>query len=170
MRLIQLFVLSSFLFLMACSTSKNERPVPQKTTPKPIVPVTNDWKPFWKEFSNAVEQNQKDAVVKMVKWPLVSSLVEGGYQQEKFIQDFDLLFDDEVKEHFRNLTEMEIQTIPSNEQMTAYLKIPAGIEVKSITVSYVFDKGTDSQTESSKTFIFGQNEGQYQLMAIMFAG
>lgn len=164
-----LYSLCLLLILFSCNSSK-ERPVEKENlTERPVQPA-DSWADFWKAFSTAVAKKDVEKVAGMTKLPLQNNLNDGGWTKEIMAERFADLFDETATAKFQQATGRDFRAMPSNEETAGYMNTPLGIELKVINVLYIFDEGTDNQTESSKTFVFGEVDGQFKLLSVMFAG
>ena len=157
------------LFLFACHTTK-ERAVVKGTPFEQAVQPASDWDSFWKSFTTAIAQNDREKVAGMTKLPLHTNISQEALSKEKFVEQYANFFDKTAVAKFQIANGRDFRIMPSNEQTGGYMNTPVGMELKIMNVNYIYDAGTDGQTESSKTFVFGEMEGHYKLMAVMIAG
>ncbi len=165
---LKFFVQFALLLLIGCSTPKTEQQDLQERIPRSIAAPGENWDGFWKSFTTALRQNDAEKIAGMTKLPLFVSKDQNGgnWKNGKLVKHFEELFDEKTKTFFSNITDRDIQRLPSNEDSSKFLHTPIGIELNSVTVHYKQDEGRGS----SKTFFFGQIDGMYKLLAVVIAG
>ncbi len=156
-------------FFLACTPSKERAVAEELPTEQPTRTMDN-WGNFWKTFTVAVSQNDFEKVVSMTQMPLANNLEEGGWSKEKMQQQFANLFDETTRTKFLEATGRDIRAMPSGGQIPGLANIPAGIELKTIQVAYETGRDADARSGPAKVFIFGEIDGRYQLLSVLFAG
>ena len=169
MRINSILSIACILLFFCCNSSK-DRPVLKELQVERVAPPADNWDGFWKMFTTAVNHGDAEKVSGMIRWPLFTNMEENSISKQQLKGKFNDIFDEETKATFSALTDRDIQIVPSNEETAGFMNTPKGIELKSINVMYVEDEGKESQTESSKTFVFGEINGQYKLLALIIAG
>ncbi len=156
------------ILLVGCSSPKTEHQDLGKRIPHSVAAPGESWEGFWESFTTALHQNETERVSGMAKLPLFINMNnnEDSWNRGKFVKQFEELFNEKTKNRFSNISDRDIQHMPSNDETSKFLHAPVGIELKSVTV---YDK-SDGRGGSSKTFFFGQMDGAYKLMAVVIAG
>ena len=167
---IKFFISITCLFLaMACNSSK-ERPILKAPVTERVAPPADDWDAFWQTFTRALDKHAVGQVTEMTRWPLFTNMGKESFSDQHLKESFDDIFDEKTRNTFKSLTDRDIQLIPSNEETARFMNTPLGIVLKSINVNYLTDQGTGQQAGSTKTFIFGEIDGHYKWLALVYAG
>ncbi len=175
-----LFTLLVLLLLISCKTdppppaAPETKPQEEKVKPQPQPDLeTQRWNTFWDKFKVAVANDNAEAVADLTVFPLHGMEHYAGGQtmtREKFIINFAKIFDKETKETIAKTTS-DMGDFSVKKQATAdRLHVPVNTKVRSISVLYFHDKGTDNQTESSVIFHFAKIDDVYKLVSTMTAG
>lgn len=173
-------ILSLFTFCMLFFACTNEAPKEdkKKEVEKPnteeVAPTENgkklSWDEYWKAFNDAVQKDDAMGVASMTVLPL-KEVHKDDVDESNIESVFKDIFDDKVKEVFgkadgRSFNDMTV----TDAGHAAAMKVEPGTDIRTISVLYVYDEGTDSQTESSRIFNFGKVDGAYKLLSIITAG
>jgi len=151
-------------------TATEEKTTTENTRDAAANKTQQNWADFWKSFNTAVQKDDAKSVIKMTVMPLRGHH-HGEMGADHFTSHFNEIFDSHVKETFAKADDRNFNTmVVSDTNQAAMMNVEPGTEVTVINVLYVYDEGTESQTESSLIFNFGKVDGQYKLLSLMRAG
>ena len=174
------YILLIVLFLFSCQEN-NKKPVKKIKEParnqRPKQKVQErevHWKKFWLTFKKAVEEGDVKTVKANTIFPLPGSeIINNGtaIKEATFEANYTKLFDAKAVEIFTTATGNMSDFATSSESVAKQLKVPMNVKIRAITVVYVFNEGTDKQTESSMTFHFAEVEKHvFKLVSVIGAG
>lgn len=169
------FLLPCLLAFAACkqaNTSENAPPANGRQTETAVA----DWPGFWPAFNKAVQGQATADLAGLCVFPLVGTgLLDekhpANWPADYLATNFEMVFDEKTRAVFAAATDQNFMTVKVTDPHQAEaMNAPLGTEVKVLSVQYIFDEGTESQTETAKLFNFAVVEGQYKLISLLIAG
>ena len=134
---------------------------------------------FWPLFQEAIAQDNRIRVAALTNFPLPGAepfvrsnvYVAAGILPEQFLESYDRIFDERARAFLTRtpLSDLERYTV-TPESYAEMLGIPTGTEVYALSVPYVFNQGTEKQTESTVSFHFIRIGNGFRLGFIDLAG
>lgn len=171
----KLFPIAVFLLLVLAGCDSQKKEAPQDSEPQPeqtkeSASATADWDGFWETFNSAVQNNDIKKTTALTVMPLKGHH-HGALDANHFASHFNDIFDQKVKETFAKANDRNfVKLMISTPEQAAAMNAPLNTEVWTINVQYIYDAGTESQTESTTVFIFGKSEGEFKLLSLLQAG
>lgn len=159
----------SSIFFLACNSDSNSNNAKNEISDEEL------WGIFWTDFKNVVGKNDIQGVVKLVDFPLEGNFFKTntgkGLSRAGLITNYEKIIGNDVRLRVMaaKKEEWSERKINSTDDAKKY-GIPVGEMMKVLTLNFVFDKGTDNQTESAQMFYFGKIEGDYKWCAMEIAG
>lgn len=136
-----------------------------------------DIQSFWANFQKAVAANDPEKVADMALFPLgvsdgfAEKVDSNGMTRLQFLDVYDQIFDEKVKITIAQTAASDLtQYTPPKEAALQALNLPANTVVYNFTVTYVFDEGLETQTESVITFYFLKQKNGIKLAYILVVG
>ena len=172
------YIFFVLVLLFSCqpdSPTTTQKTATEKTPPPSKVEKTlSPWEQFWGTFQKAVRERDVKTIAANTVFPLPGSeaLNEGKTISEAtFEEHFSKLFDAKTVETFNASTGNMSDFTTKSEMVAEQLNVPVNVKVRAITVLYVFDEGTEIQTESSMTYHFAETEPNiFKLVSVIAAG
>lgn len=132
---------------------------------------------FWADFQKAIATNNWAAIADMTVFPLKGTEFigeeyhENGLDRTQFMEQYNQIFDDKIKKAILETSaEKLLKFVSEKEEALQKIGVPPNTEIYSLNVSYVFDEGLETQTESAISFYFLKKEGAYKLAFLLFVG
>jgi len=165
--LILIFTLIT-LGLFACKNSNADQ---QKETK---VENSETWNAFKEKFVTTISKNDMGGLVEIAALPLKGNFFtsdDGTLSKTGLLKNYAKVFGGDVRLRVINSKPEEWGETTIDDKMDAErIGVPKGTKVKTLQLNYVFDEGTDNQTESMQIFYFADLDGAYKWYSMFIAG
>ena len=143
-------------------------------TPVEVKP-TNDIRQFWPQFQAAVAQNDKDAIAAMTEFPLRGAdymKPEGeelGLMEAEFMNEYDQLFTEEVREAIGNATVEDLKFLVATEgnNLTERAQATPNSPIYTLYTQRTEQAGTDYAEFVRLGFIFTYRNDEYKWVYLL---
>ena len=159
----------SSIFFLACNSDSNSKKASND------IPDDKLWAIFMSDFKNVIGKNDLQGVVKLIDFPLDGNFFTTntgeGLSKNGVLKNYAKIIGNDVRQRViaAKSDEWSKRKVTSQQEAKS-LGIPVGETVKVLNLNFVFDEGTDSQTESAQIFYFAKVDGDYKWCAMMILG
>jgi len=160
------------LLTISCKSDPKPDPKPQppkKEIPKPKPPNPDKvkWEKFWSEFTAAVKENDVEKIADMTHFPFkgMESLYKGQTMtREKFIANFNQIYDKKAKETFLNAGSNFTEFALKKEKTAKEYHLPLNQKIYGVKVDYKTPENPNPKKKPI-AFYFAKENGNYKVYA-----